>query len=85
MPTGVQVLSDPRLRLFEGKVNTVTNNDWQNAPNATAISVTGKAPLDAREAAILITLVPGVYTAILDGAGGVTGAGIVEVFDLTGR
>jgi len=38
----------------------------------------------AREAAILITLPPGPYTAQLSGVGGATGVGLVEVFEVNG-
>ncbi|MCC6991879.1 MAG: hypothetical protein IT181_22945, partial [Acidobacteria bacterium] len=40
----------------------------------------GFAPPNPREAAILVTLQPGAYTAIVSGVGGATGVGIVEVF-----
>jgi hypothetical protein len=36
----------------------------------------------ALESAMLITLPPGAYTAIVSGVGGVTGVGIVEVFEV---
>lgn len=45
----------------------------------------GNAPTDPLDAAILVELEPGAYTAILSGVGGGTGTGIVEVFDLSGR
>ncbi|MBK7660392.1 MAG: hypothetical protein IPJ28_15240, partial [Betaproteobacteria bacterium] len=38
------------------------------------------APSNANESAILITLAPGAYTAIVTGAGNTTGVGIIEVF-----
>ena len=37
-------------------------------------------PGDPAESAILITLDPGAYTAIVTGAGGTAGVAIVEVF-----
>lgn len=40
----------------------------------------GLAPPHALDSAIYITLNPGAYTAIVQGAGGTTGVGIVEVF-----
>jgi hypothetical protein len=36
----------------------------------------------AQEAAILMTLAPGAYTAIQSGVGGATGVGLIEVFDM---
>jgi hypothetical protein len=38
-------------------------------------------PTDDREAAILVTLDPGPYTAIVSGVGGTTGVALVEVFE----
>jgi hypothetical protein len=41
------------------------------------------APAGCRqEAALLVTLPPGAYTAILRGVGGATGVGLVEIFDM---
>jgi hypothetical protein len=58
------------------------NDDWQSAANASQLSASGYAPSDTREAAILVSLAPGAYTAIVTGSGGTTGVGIVEVFEL---
>ena len=61
---------------------------------ATQIAATGLDPCQpnpgqatpppgcAQESAILITLPPGVYTAIVSGVGGGTGVGLVEVFEM---
>ncbi len=43
---------------------------------------TGQAPTNDLEAAIVVTLAPGLYTAILSGNGGTTGIGLVEIYDL---
>jgi hypothetical protein len=77
-------LSNPTLQLVRSSDQAVVaaNDDWQGAGNAAAIGASGFAPADARESAILVTLAPGAYTAIVAGAGGVTGVGIVEVFAL---
>jgi hypothetical protein len=74
-------LSNPVLQLVNGADNSVvTNDDWGSAPNAAQIQASGFAPSDPRESAIMMTLNPGAYTAIVSGAGGATGVGIVEVF-----
>lgn len=78
------VLADPQLVLFQG-ANPIANNDnWQSvsAANTAAIQATGFAPSDPRESAILITLQPGAYTAQVLGAGGSSGAALVEVYDV---
>jgi hypothetical protein len=49
------------------------------------IAATGSAPSHPLEAAILITLDPGPYTAIVSGVGGATGVGLVEVFEVGGQ
>lgn len=81
--TGVPgALQDPTLSLFNAQGFVVAlNDDWQDT-NATAISDTGLAPTDPRESAILATLPPGAYTALVQGKNGTTGIGLVEVYYL---
>lgn len=76
-------LPNPRLRLFDSGGEIAVNDNWETATNATEISNTGLAPTNSNESAILMTLDPGAYTAIVNGIGG-AGIGIVEVYDLTG-
>ena len=76
-------LADPVLQLVDSHGVITTNDDWGGAPNATDISASGFAPSNPQESAILATLAPGEYTAIVSGAGGDTGVGIVEVFEVT--
>jgi uncharacterized delta-60 repeat protein len=73
-------LQNPVLQLVASDGTTITNDDWGSAPNAAQIQASGFAPSDPHESAILVTLQPGAYTAIVSGAGGSTGVGIVEVF-----
>ena len=77
------VLADPVLYLFQGPNSIASNDNWQSgsAANTAAIQATGFAPGDPRESAILITLQPGAYTAQVLGAGGSSGAALVEVYD----
>ena len=84
VPDGVVRLADPWVRLFDsGGGEVATNYDWRDTQE-TEILATGLAPPDDNEAAILITLQPGLYTAIVRGEGGTSGVGIVEVYDLSG-
>jgi hypothetical protein len=76
-------LSDSYLALHDQNGLRETNDDWADT-NQEEIEATGLAPADASDAAILITLTPGPYTAILSGVGGATGIGIVEVLDISG-
>ena len=77
------LLADPTLELRDQTGALITFNDnWMDSPQRQAIIDSMLAPSDDREAAILATLAPGSYTAILRGAGGGTGLGIVEVYNL---
>ena len=75
-------LQDPTLELHDGSGNTLmTNDDWKDDQQS-EIEATGLAPSDDRESAILSTLAPGAYTAIVRGALDTTGVGLVEVYHL---
>lgn len=79
---GVQnFLADPALELHEPDGTVLANNNWKESQQ-TQIAATGLAPQNDTEAAIAALLEPGSYTAILSGAGGTTGIGLVEVYDL---
>jgi alpha-tubulin suppressor-like RCC1 family protein len=81
VPTGItNPLANPVLQLFSGQTQLAVNDDWGTAANAAQLQASGFAPSEAVESAILITLQPGAYTAIVTGAGGTTGVGLVEVF-----
>ena len=51
-----------------------------DAANQAQVQASGFAPSDPLESAILVTLDPGAYTAIVTGVGGTSGVAIVEVF-----
>jgi hypothetical protein len=80
---GVQgALADPVLELYDASGNLlVSNNDWQQT-QAQALRDANLAPSNDLESAILATLAPGAYTAIVRGNGNATGIGLVEVYDL---
>jgi hypothetical protein len=76
-------MSDPFLELHDGDGNLVTVNDnWKDSPQMAEIENNGLAPTDDRESAILQTLTPGKYTAIVRGVNDGTGVALVEVYDL---
>ena len=83
IPFGItNALLNPTMQLFSGQTVLATNDDWGTAANAAAISSSGFAPSSAQESAILTTLGPGAYTAVVSGVGGTTGVGIIEVFEV---
>lgn len=76
-------LGDPTLELYNAAGQLIASNDnWQDAPNKQEIIDSSIAPTNALESAILTTVGPGNHTAIVRGAGGTTGVGLVEVYDL---
>jgi len=77
-------LLDPTLELRNADGALIgSDNDWQDDPaQAAAITALGLAPPGTLDAAILATLPPGLYTALLAGRNGSTGVGLVEVYDL---
>ncbi len=80
---GVQgVIADPRLDLFDAQGTKVgANNNWKDSQQS-AIQSVGLAPANDTVAALLTDLAPGNYTAIVSGAGGATGVGLVEAYHL---
>jgi hypothetical protein len=72
-------LANPNLQIYNGATLIAANDNWQTDGNASSVQALGFAPSDPLESAILLTLPPGAYTAIVTGVGG-TGVGIVEVF-----
>ena len=73
-------LQDPTLGMYDADGNLIgVNDDWQEDQRA-AIKETGIPPTDPRESAILKTLTPGNYTAILRGKNDSIGRALVEIY-----
>jgi len=76
------VMQNPTLELHDGRGSLITTNDnWKDTQQA-EITATQLAPPADVEAAILATLQPGAYTAIQRGAGGSTGVGLIQIYDV---
>jgi hypothetical protein len=76
------LLADPTLELRGSDGALISGNDnWKDSQRV-QIEATGLSPHNDSESAILVTLAPGSYTAIVSGKGGSTGVGIVEAYDL---
>ena len=82
-PFGVTgALSDPVLELHDKDGNLiVSNDDWKDTQEQ-AIMLTGIAPTNDAESAILATLAPGAYTAIVSGKDNTTGVALVEAYQV---
>jgi hypothetical protein len=84
-PAGVPTpLADPTLELRDANGALIgSNNNWQDdATQAAALLAANLAPPNTLDAAIMATLPPGAYTALLSGLNSGTGNGLVEVYDL---
>ncbi len=76
-------LADPILELRDVTGALVAANDnWQAGGQVSEITAAGKAPPNAAEAALIATLNPGSYTAIIRGANDSTGVALVEGYEL---
>ena len=76
-------MQNPELELYDGNGTvTAANDNWQDDPSAAEVEGQNLNPSDARESAILRSLSPGAYTAIVRGKNGGTGVGLVEVYNL---
>jgi hypothetical protein len=84
-------LADPTVELHNATGALIASNDnWMTtviggiitSDQVHDITDSGHAPTDARESAIIATLPPGNYTAIVRGVNSTNGVGLVEVYDL---
>src|SRR5882724_4656056 len=78
------VLSDPVLELHGPNGSLILSNDnWKENPDqALLIQASGIPPQDDLESAIVATLPPAGYTAVVKGKSNATGLGVVEIYDL---
>ena len=93
IPFGIpNALADPTLELHNGAGALIaSNNNWQTTiiggiitgNQVAAIQNSGHAPTQPTESAIIATLPPGNYTAIVSGVNNTVGIALVEVYDLS--
>lgn len=80
-------IANPRLEVYNASgVLVAANDDWGGTPDLKqgfkAVGAFDLAGDDSKDAALIITLEPGAYSAQLSGANGATGIGLVEVYPL---
>jgi hypothetical protein len=79
-------LSDPILELHQGTATLAINDNWKTRQDGSSqqaeVEATTIPPAHDLESAIVMTLSPGNYTAVLSGKGTASGIGVVEVYDL---
>ena len=82
IPSVSDALVDPVMELHgPAGFQTMTNDNWRDT-QAAEIKATGIAPTNDAESAIVVTLDPGAYTAIVSGKNNSSGVGLVEVYNL---
>jgi hypothetical protein len=86
--SGIQgVLQDPTLELRSSNGTLLSSNDnWKTRPDGSSqqaeIEATTIPPKNDLESALVQTVAPGNYTAIVRGKNNMTGVGVVEVYNL---
>ncbi len=79
-------LADPQLTLYSGANAIGSNDNWSGASNALEIAATAASVgafslvSGSKDAAMLVTLPAGTYTASVSGVGGATGTALVEIY-----
>jgi len=88
------VLANPKLTIVPMPGTSVpadlilANDDWVNQLNPAAVTAAAAAVNDfslvnyPRDAALLVTLPSGNYSAIVEGVGGATGTALIEAYDV---
>lgn len=74
-------LADPILEVYDSTGKLVAQNDNWNSTRQVLLD-TKIAPRDEHEAATVVRLAPGSYTAVVGGVGQTAGVSLVEVYDL---
>ncbi len=81
-----EAIADPQLAIYDSNGNVVgSNNDWGGSASLSAAFATVGAfalPAGSKDAAVLVTLGPGVYTVQVSGVNNTTGVGMVEVYEM---
>jgi uncharacterized protein GlcG (DUF336 family) len=76
-------LADPTLELHDATGAVIATNDNWGDSQRLEVEASGIPPPNELESAIVRTLPPGAYTALVDGKDGGTGTALVEVYDLS--
>jgi hypothetical protein len=82
-------LADPTLKIYQDGRLVAQNDNWTSdaAANSTAAAESGAFALatGSKDAALVLNLDPGSYTAAVSGVGDTAGVGLVEVYDLAAK
>ncbi len=82
------VLANPRLAVFAEARMLAENDDWNLGDAAADVAAAGRAAgafalaAGSRDAALVLTLLPGAYTAQVSGVAATSGTALVEIYEL---
>ena len=78
-------LADPTLDIYRGSQLILSNDNWKSNSAAAKeeLQSLNLAPINDRESALVTTLDPGSYTAVIRGKNNTTGVGLAEVYQLS--
>jgi hypothetical protein len=80
------VLTDPQITLYSGANAIGSNDNWSSATNATEVAAAAASAgafafaTGSKDAALLVTLGAGSYSATVSGVGNTTGTALVEIY-----
>lgn len=83
-----ETLGAPRIELFRGSVPVAANAGWGSGPGAAEVAAAAarvgvfSLASGSPDAALVATLAPGAYTAVMTDVTGAAGNGLVEIYDL---
>lgn len=69
------------MELHDANGSVISNDNWRETQESEIVATT-IPPADDREPAILATLVPGGYSAVVRGKNNATGVAVVEAYNL---
>jgi uncharacterized repeat protein (TIGR03803 family) len=76
-------LSSPKIEVRDAGGNLIASNtEWVHSPQKRQIAETGLPPMSDDEPAIVLTVPPGTYTAVVQGTTSDTGTALVEIYAL---
>ncbi len=75
-------LANPRLSLYDSAGRLIGSNEDIGATAGTELARVPGAPTNTLEAALVVVLPPGNYTAVVSSSSGATGVALVETYDL---
>lgn len=75
-------ISDPVLEIHKATGALLASNDGWNGTDAQTLTALGLAPKDRREAALVMTLPAGAYSAVVRGKNGGRGVALFELYNL---